>query len=459
MKCPILGIFSLALLSSCGGSTTSTNVGPIQTAEIDLLEQYEDYSPSYSQDGSKGVFISERVDGLDGEGLAHVYVYDSTVADRKLARLDDRLHLVPTEGKEFLSSMSPSATWIGFSRLTLSTGISQVYVSHFTGTSSAKIDLEAGHSLNEISFAKGSDDYLAYVERVGVQKTLKVLKLTGDATQLTLEEIGSFDDQEKPSLLFFDGKLQLVSLSTATGVKQIVNIRNFDPSNAAWTLSSDGTLSQSLQVSERPFFVNQAGLFTTSSLATARIRKKTGSAPAIATAAAETVAVVEGINQNDIFQSALTYNWSPEAYLATEPLTVGSLSGSPDGTILLASGLDSFACVAANTQLPVQKLIRQSDSKVITWTLARKVNTVPWTDVITNPCTVVDHTIDGVARQFDGTAARSEFVGFDGDYAVISVESFFTVDRELRLVRFKIDWDAGTISDATILDVSANPRP
>lgn len=450
----ILGVLSLTLLSACGGSTKKISTRPVQTAEIDLQEKYEDYAASYSQNGSKGVFISQRDDGL-----AHVYVYDSTIADRKLSRLDDRLTLDPAAGKEYLNSISPSATWIAFSRVNITAGNSELIVNHFTGSAKASIALAAGHSLNQVSFAKGSDDYVAYVERVGTQKTVKVLKVNGDATAIHLEEIGSFADQEKPSLLFFGGKLQLVSLSTTDSVNQVVNFRNFDPGNPAWTLTSDGTLSQSLQVAARPFFVSQAGLFTTSTVTPPRIRKKNGTAPSIATDAAETVSVVEGINQNDIFQSALTYNWSTADYIAKEALTVGAISGTLDGRYLLVSGLDSFACAAANSQLPVQKLIRQSDSKVITWIPARLTSGTDWTDVVTNPCAVVDNTIEGGQRQFDGKAARAEFVGFDGDFAVVSIESYVTGDREVRLARFKIDWTAGTFSEVSLLEVSANPRP
>ncbi|MBC7533074.1 MAG: hypothetical protein H7318_15990 [Oligoflexus sp.] len=450
----ILGVISLTLLSACGGSSTKTSKAPIQTATIDFQEKYEDYGASFSQDGSKGVFISQRDDGL-----AHVYIYDSTLADSKVARLDDRLNLDPKAGKEYLNSISSSATWIAFSRTNITAGTNELIVNHFTGTSLASVALAAGHSLNEISFAKGSDNYFAYVERTGMQKTIKVVKVSGDAAALTLEEIGSFADQAKPSLIFFGGKLQLVSLSTADAVNQVVNIRSFDPASPAWTLTSDGSITKSVQVAERPFFVSQAGLFTTSNVSPSRVRKKNGTSPTLATATSENVAVVEDINQKDIFQSALTYNRTSTDYLATEALTVGTISGSLDGRVLMVSGLDSFACAAANTQLSVQKLIRQSDSKVITWIPARLTSGKVWTDAVTNPCAVIDNTLEGGQRQFDGTAARAKFVGFDGDFAVVSIESYVTGDREIRLARFKINWDAGTFSEVSLLEVSSNPRP
>ncbi|RYZ57833.1 MAG: hypothetical protein EOP07_08745 [Proteobacteria bacterium] len=459
-----LGFFSLALLSACGGSTSTTNNGPVQTATIDKLEQYEDFLPSYSSDGSKAVFISQRDAAAAVEPaptilprLAHVYLYDASLADGTLKRYDDRLGLVPTEGKEFLTSLSTSGTWISLSRVTIATGANQLIVGHFSGSSKTSIDLAAGHSINELGFAKGSDDYLVYVDRQSETKTVKVLKVSGDETAVTLEEVGSFPNQDHPLLNFIDGKLQLVSAATGMSLSSALTVQTMDPAApGVWTVSSDGTLAQS-QFSS--LFVSKAGLITKQALTTSRSRKKNGSSVVQTTAAAELSLILEEAKQVDLFQSALTYNFNADSYLAVEPLAISNISGTLDGQILLISSLDSFACTAAPLQMPTQKLVRQSDSKVITFTIGKKTTETAWNEIITNPCGVVDNSIDGVSRQLDATASRAELVGMDGDYALVSIESLVRGDRELRLARFKMDWDAGTVSDVTITDVSANPRP
>lgn len=459
-----LGFISLALLSACGGSTSTTTNGPVQTATIEKLEQYEDFLASYSSDGSKGVFISQRDQAVSADPaqtdlprLAHVYLYDASLADGTLKRYDDRLNLVPSEGKEFLASLSTSGTWIALSRVTIATGSSQLIVGHFSGSSKTSIDLAAGHSINELRFAKGSDEYLTYVDRQSETKTVKVIKITGDATTVAVEEIGNFPNQDHPLLNFIDGKLQLVSAATGTNLNQVLTVQTLDPAVPnAWTASSDGTLTQS-QFSS--FFVSKAGLISKQSLTSTRTRKKNGSSVVQTTAAAELSLILEEAKQVDLFQSGLTYNFNADSYLAVEPIAISNISGTTDGQILLLSGLDSYACTAAPLQMPTQKLVRQSDSKVITFTIGKKTTETAWNEIITNPCGVVDNSIDGVSRQLDATVSRTELVGMDGDFALVSIESLVRGDRELRLARFKLDWDAGTVSDVTITDVSANPRP
>jgi hypothetical protein len=459
-----LGFVSLALLSACGGSTSTTNNGPVQTATIEKLEQYEDFLPSYSSDGSKAVFISQRDQATSSDPaqtdlprLAHVYLYDASLADGTLKRYDDRLNLVPSEGKEFLASLSTSGTWVALSRVSIATGTSQLIVGHFSGSSKASVDLPLGHSINDLVLAKGSDEYLAYVDRQSESKTVKVVKISGDASAVTLEELGSFPNQDHPNLNFIDGKLQLVSASVGSSLNQVLTVQTMDPQAAnAWTVTSDGSLTQA-QFSS--FFVSKAGLITKQTVTNARTRKKNGSSVVQTTAAAETSLLLDEAKQVDIFQSALSYNFTADSYLAVEPIVISNISGSVDGDILLLSGLDSFACTAAPLQMPTQKLIRQSDSKVITFTIGKKTTETVWNEIITNPCGVVDNSIDGVSRQLDATASKAEFVGMDGEFALVSIESLVKGDRELRLARFKLNWDAGTVSDVTITDVSANPRP
>jgi len=454
MRRYLLGIFSIALVSACSDSSTEITNGPIATATLDQQEEFEDFSANFSSDGSKGTFISQRDDGL-----AHVYLYDASLPTSKLSRLDDKLLLTPGEGKEYLNAISPSGNWVAMSRVLIATGLNQLMVASFVGAGNAKLELPAGTSLNELTFAQGSDDYLAYVERSGTSRTTKVVQLSGDATAVTLTEIGSFPNQEKPQLLFLDGKLQLITLGTSDPLSQPVTLNVFVPGVSGFTPSPVAIPAQSSGVAARPFFASRAGLFTVEPLSPNRTRKQNGPAPSVGTPEGPTVAILETIKQTDLFQANLSYNWSAEPYLTQEPLTIAAVSGSLEGEYLLVSGLDVYACATSTLQVATQKLIRRSDSKVITFILGRKAAETAWTEVITNPCGILDNSIDGVARQYDSTAIRSEWVGMDGEFAVVAVESFVTGDREIRLARFKMNWDAGTVSDATILDVSANARP
>ncbi|MBC7661692.1 MAG: hypothetical protein H7249_18500 [Chitinophagaceae bacterium] len=448
----ILSVAALVLLSACGSAKT-THPAIKETTEVDLLPKFEDFSAHFSADGSKGVFTSLR-----DANLAHVFVYDSTVAPN-VARLDDRLALPPLEGRELLNAVSSTAAWIVMNRITLASGLSQVLVTNFAGSIHATIDLPAGHTVNDISFAKGSDTYFAYVDRLDNARSTKVVKIGSAATSVTLTEVGSFADQERPDLMSANNLLTLSTLGTTGIGSQAVTVRSSDGSGGAWTLLSEGVLSLKTQDVVNPILLTQAGLFLPKTSVTKRIRNKLGTP--VAGAAAETVQIIEDIGQIDIFAAALPYSWSAAPYVADEPITISSISGTLDGQFILTSGLDGIGCTAGSRQWPTFKLIRRSDMKVVTFMLARLApdNVNKWTEVITKLCSVVDNTIPGgVVREVDSTITKGELLSFAGNFFVIAVNSYITIDQEIRLARFKLDWDTGIASEVSITNVSANSR-
>ncbi len=443
----------MALVSACGNNNTSTTLLPQNTEQLDPLLQYEDYNASFSQDGSRGAFISRRSD----DKTPHVYLYSAAAP---LVSLDDTLKLPLAGSQEPLASLSLTGKWVVTSRTDATSA--QVLVSSFPGTSQASVAIAADHVVTSLDFAKGSDDYFAFVERNGNTKTVHVEQVTGDDTSVTVTEIGNFADQDQPRLFFADGQLRLFTVSSAAAalVSQPVVLQNYTGTAGSWTTTSDGSLKINPNVLAQPFLVNKAGLFTSEVVAAPRIRNMLGNGPT-AGIVVPTVATIEDLQQQDVYQAALPYDFTNAAYRTAEATTVDSVSGTVDGAYLNISGLDSFYCVIAQHQIPVQKLIRRSDMKQITWMLSRRITSPvsAWTEVATDPCTTYETPVNGLVGEIDLTAAHADLISVNGTEVIYSIVSFYRGDGEIRLVKFTPDFDAGTVSGVTVVSVSANERP
>ncbi|RZA14315.1 MAG: hypothetical protein EOP10_28255, partial [Proteobacteria bacterium] len=102
-------ILSIGLLSfiitACGdSSTTREGTGPVQTAPILKFVEFEDYDASFSSDGTKAAFLSNRT-----AGTPLAYYFDAA-AETKLVRLDDKLSLDPADGRESWVSLNNSGS-------------------------------------------------------------------------------------------------------------------------------------------------------------------------------------------------------------------------------------------------------------------------------------------------------------------------------------------------------------
>lgn len=461
-------ILSLTLLSalvsgavSCSDSTTTrTNTGQALTATLERYEEFEDYSPVFSADGTKAVFLSNRsrvVVPPSTQALAAplVYFYDAA-AETKLVRFDDKLQLDPNDGKEALVSLNNSGDLLAFSRSNLAAGTNQLIVSQVSGARKAVLDLPAGASLSELAFARGSENYLAYVQRADSVKTLKVVKVSSDASAVTLSEVGSFTGQDRLSFQLVNGIPHLVSFAAAdTDLKRAATVQSYDENAASWTPAT-GTFSVNLASLERPYDVNGAGIFSFTRLPAPKVRQKLGTGTTVGQdIETEKVTISDSITQLDVFASGLSYDFSNPAYLAAEPLGIAYASGSIDGQYLVLSGYDAYTCATSSPQILVQKLVRQSDMKMVTLSFTRAINTLPWTDVVTSACTVYD---EGTSRELDTSISQADFVGKDGDFFLLALHSFRTFDEEIRLAKFKVDFDAGTVSELTITEISDNHR-
>lgn len=451
-------IFSYTLTASfllpsmaCSDSTsTRTGLGPVQTAAYEKLEEFEDYLPVFSSDGQRAVFLSKRT-----SDVPLVYFYDAA-ANVKLVRFDDLLGLDPADAKESLASINSSGTLVALSRTKLATGASQLIVSQASGVLKATLDLPAGASLNELHFARGSVAFLAYVERAGKTKTVKVLKVTLDSTALSLTEIGSFPDQSDVSFTLLDSRPTLISFGAAdTNLEQAMTIRYYDESQAVWVTGANGFKSKVSSLS-RSIAMTDAGFFSIARLSAPKIRNRLGTGPTVGQdVISEKVSISDSLSQMDIFSKALKYDFAAENYLSTEPLGVSAISGTADGQFLLTSGIDAFSCAQSSQQFPIVKVIRRSDMKAVTFLLARKIGTQVWTDIVTEPCSIFE---DGSSREYDTTVQQADLIGQDGEFFLVAIHSFARGDEEIRLAKFKVDFDLGVASEFSIGDVSSNSR-
>ncbi len=450
-------ILSIGLLSfiitACGdSSTTREGTGPVQTAPILKFVEFEDYDASFSSDGTKAAFLSNRT-----AGTPLAYYFDAA-AETKLVRLDDKLSLDPADGRESWVSLNNSGSLVAFSRFNAAASTLQLIVAEPSGAARATLDLPAGASLSSLEFARGSDDYIAYVQRVLGVKTLKVFKVDRVAgASVTLTEIRLLEGQDKAHFLLVNNSPTLISFAAldTTSMSRAATIQSYDAALQTWA-SSVVPVSTSISSLDRSLAVTQAGLISIDRLNPAKLRVRLGTSSTAGTdVAAEKVLVTEKASQNDVFAAALNYDFANTNYVTTESLSLTSISGSLDGEYLLTTGLDSYSCIPAVYQLPVMKLIRRSDMQTVTLIPARATGTVPWSELATSPCVSYDKA--GV-KDLDAAVSTAQLIGQDQGFFLVAYTSVIRGDSEIRLAKFKVDFATDAISETSITDISANSR-
>lgn len=429
-------------LFSCGDNTDNTVGVPVNTLPLDVRVRFEDFSPAVSSDGTKAAFVSLR-----SEPNARVYLYDASLTE-KLVLFSDRAG-IDTGEQEWLTSLSPDGNWVLVYREKAGSA-GRVLLRHFSAdaTASESISLPENSSVDELIFDPNSQ-FFAVVQRTGGVRTLRLFSVSGNATAVSLQELQSFERKSHVRFVSNGSNLELVALDESSSGSRPIQRSTYDTGNAVFgSFSEVGTLS--LVAAERPFAVSLAGYFSVDNYDSPHVKTATGTASDVAT---RTVSVIQKITQADIF-SQQTFDFSATSYLEQEPVTVSALSLSPDGEYLLATSNDVVYCSSRSHVITFYRLIRRSDMRVLPISISRTPKTTPWTSAQTNACALDDST----ESDFDRFGFNGQIVAVNGNSFVLMIESQASGDRESRLLTFTADWTAGTISDATLTEISSNPR-
>ncbi len=440
-----LGLSGLA----CNETKDNTpRSGPVLTATIEQYESYKDYSPVFSGDGTKAVFLSKRV-----EKTPYAFLYDSGV-DVKLSRITEKLGLTSEGAQENLASLNQSGSFVAINRKDTKSVTEQIFIASLADERKASLTQAQGARVSELSFAKGSDEFFAYTVNQASVSTIKVVKLTTNDAEIRFSEVGSFEGESAFRFISLSDGLRLVSFaSDSSGAPRPIRIRSFVPSTGEWTLQASDIKLSTSEI-DRGYSLSAAGLVTASTLSSPKVRYKLGSSATLGqNIEGEKVSVFDSLKVQNIFASEMSYPLETSNYSKTEPVWISSLSSSVDGETIVLTGIDAYSCKETNRQFQTIKLLRAKDAKTISVNFARKSGTQAWTDVISKPCDAYD-TATGL--ELDLTIKNADFIGKDGDYYLIAIHSFIRFDEEIRLARFKVDFDSETVSDLTMTEISSN---
>lgn len=441
---------SLALfLSACTGSTKNNTGTPVNTRPIELLMKYEDFSPTMSSDGKRAAFISLR-----SEPDSRVYLYDESAAEKVFPLTS--IAATDSGEQEWLASISPDGNWVlAYREKAGSAG--RILLHHFSGTAEQSISLPENTLVEELLFSPDNSVF-AVVQRAGSVRTLRTFAFSGDGTTVTTQEMPSFEKKSHARFAMVSNVLQLLVLDESSSTSRTVQKASYDAANKVFATFADaGTVD--LFAAAKPLELGPNGLLSVTKLETAKQKALVGTADDLTTRAVPYENVIQQVNQLDVFAQSTPYDFSAATYVAEEPLTVSSLSLSSDGEYMLATSNDSVYCKAGARVITFYRLIRRSDMTVLPISVSRVTGTTAWTSVQVAHCSLVDSTEANVASDFDRSGYSGKIVGVNGNEFLIMVESIANGDREIRLLKFTVDWTAKTLSDTSITEISSNLRP
>ncbi len=432
-------------LISCGSSTTETTATGTGTAAVAENTAYSDYAPQSSTDGQRVVFLSQRE-----LGTHRVFIYDGNV-DSKPVGLFATIAIEPGLN-ELGTSLSDDGNWI----LTWRYGTEKNYLllNSFDRTQQTTLSLNANARLRELTLAPSGQRYFAYTERKDGTDSVHIYSFTNTAVATSEEAVLSGEFGAQFAVAGSDVYVFTRKVSTTGDTTIQVRKRS---AGGSWDLQTE-TLSLDSVDAAVPSAASAQGLFYAKSLDAVRLKTKLGTYETTAETYQKNVGVVQEAQQFQAFGTS-TVDFSAEVYRKYQPLTVGHVSATADGAYLLLTGYDAWFCKTRTQATNVMHLVRVSDGATLPILPTRENGTLPWTGVVSEPCSYFDQETIPKPQDFDTTVANGKILSVSGTRVTLIFESKYTLDREIRRLSFDVsDWSAKTYANPVFAEISANPR-
>lgn len=433
-------------LISCGSSTTDTNTTTTGTTAVEEDPTYVDFAPQSSTDGQKLVFLSRR-----DAGAYRVYLYNES-AEPKLSPLSKNIAIEPATD-ELGTSLSNDGNWI----LTWRNGTEKNYLllNSFDQTQELKWDLSSDVRLRELTLAPSGQHYFAYTERKAGEDSVHIYAFTPGSPIAKVEE-AVISGEYGAQFAVNGSDIYVFSRKAATAGEVTVQYRKRS-AGGSWDLQT-GELTLDAVDASVPSAASALGLIYAKSLDSLRLKAKLGTYETESEQYQKNVGVVQEALQFQAFGTSAV-DFSPEAYRKNQPLTLGSVSATPDGAYLLLSGYDAWFCKTRTQSNNIMLLVRVSDGLTLPLLPSRETGTEPWTGLVSEPCTYFDQDPIPKMQDFDVTVANGQILSVTGDRVNMIFESKYTGDREIRRLSFDVtDWTAKTYANPVYTEISAKHR-
>jgi len=434
-------------LISCGSSSTddnnTTTTGTTAVAENPI---FADFAPQASSDGQKLVFLSRRE-----AGAYRVFLYNES-AETKLSALAKTIAIEPATD-ELGTSLSDDGNWI----LTWRSGTEKNYLllNSFDQTQQTTVSLSTDARLRELTLAPSGQRYFAYTERLAGEDSVSIYPFTPGTPVVTGEKT-VIAGEYGPQFAVSGSDVYLFTRKAATGGKVTVQYRKRSASGS-WDLQS-GTVTLDAADAAVSSAASALGLVYSKSLESVRLKTKLGTFETAATGYQKSVGIVQEATQFQSF-SATSVDFSAEIYRKNQPVTLGGLSATADGSYLLLNGYDAWFCKTRTQSNNVMLLVRVSDGATLPLLATRETGTEPWTGLVSEPCSYFDQDPIPKLQDFDVTAVNGQILSVIGSRVTVIYESRYTGDREIRRLSFDVsDWTAKTYTNPVFTDISANRR-
>lgn len=440
----------MLLLVSCKSSKQDEQkvIGPATVPEDPA---YLDSALVASTDGQVLAFLSGRII----EAGVQAFLYRES-ANPKLVAVQE---LYPRETGLSDQSLALSNDGLYLAVHRSDSTRSYLLLSKTDGSAKVEFELEVGKGLRDLQFAANGQRFVFFTERRSGVDKVRVLNF--DASLVISAEL-EINNAFSPQWIEKNGEQYLLSKSSNVQGDLSFNLRKRGGSPGSWTLQSQ-TLSTSSALLASDF-ASPTGLFYVENLEQTRLKLKLGTFEGTSIPGYQkNIGVLQGLRQWSIFGDA-TLNTSAPAYLANEPLTIGSVSADPSGQYLLLSGYDAYFCKTRNQAGNALYLVRVSDAAILPLWIVKKSDGEQWDAIFTNPCQYYDQdfsvTPTPTSYSFDTSVAKAQLLSVNGNEVNFAYESKIGGDRELRVMRFQVEsWDTRTVTQVSARSISSNSPP
>ena len=440
----LLSFVAFSLLA-CGESKKDTTQVVDPTAIIPDFKNFEDSQGQLTSDGTRGVFVSQRLDGL-----YRVFSYDAA-AQTKVNQFKSP-DFPSASDQERLVAMTSDAAWLAIWRQSPTS--SSIRISDWSGQMQATIDLPSDARVSGLAvvgaatpFAAGLDGFVAVSLRSTNGNVTEVYPISGNGSSISIAAKVSLTNEFQPN---FAQDRTLYS-SESIGSKIKVHARRYI--GAAWVDSGQTKVLKSFEV-ERSY-PTQAGLLYAANLVSNKLRPKSGSQVFSGTDVVTQVGVQDEVAVFNPYGNT-SFSADSTSYKPYEPLSISSLSATSDASYVLVGGTDTYFCQNDKVLGAVTlTLVRVSDMATIPLLIARNPGETAWSQVISKPCEALDK---GTNLEYDQVIVASKILGTDGAKFDLLYETKVSGDREIRFVEFTLDWASGSVQSALFKEISGNQK-
>lgn len=439
MRMIIIPIILVVL--SCGESSSKEvdSSAPVATQENTLLD---DFGAVVSEDGKRAVFTSRR------EARTYkTYLYDESKNPKWFA-LYKTIELGEGE-QEYLTTSNNDASWVLTWRESPST--SYLLLNNFNGSSSTKL-LTVGSKVREIALAPTGNQVLGFVSNTSsVDATMLYSFTSGSSLILTKE--ATLSGETHPQFVMVGADLYVFTHVLESNGSVKIKLRK--RSSGTWLEQS---ISQAINAidARMPSVATSKGLYFGKNLRTPRLRKKLGT---YEDKSKDYVANVGVISEWDHFASfsGAVVDMALGNLQNYAPLSLIDISATADGEYLLLTGNEVYFCKNKTLSTHALNLFRLSDGAVIPLHSTRETSTLPWTNLISNPCDYFDEETPAKNLDFDIQIGKAKIISVNGNSFQIAYETRASGDRETWRTSFQVsDWANKNIRDVIFTNMTQN---